>query len=443
LALALALALPLAGGCTRLFDTAGLDPLASAAGFCRAESDAHYQFKVRCEGWDPTHAVQRPAYWYAKECAPKGDAVEAGRMTYDRASAEACLAAYAVGGCPGVTYAEPRNTLEACALAIAPAVPEGGECITGADCVAPGSCASPDQTCPGHCVGAGALGATCDDFAQCGRGLWCDGTRTCAPRKGSGEPCATALECMENLTCDGVSCSYVAGEGESCATLVCDPFQPLYCDGAGATCLAIPVYGQPCGNGAICAQGYYCDPSNSRCYSRPTSPQLEGGFCGFEIPCASGLWCDDTLGVPVCKARRALGTSCANANECLQPGWCDMSGSPLAWTCTAPLVAGQPCSPEAGRPCSVGAWCHITAGIEGTCESERDLGEPCGQFGESGYSYADCSAGYCALANPGDLVGVCRELGAVGAHCTSPGECLSYDCDSATSACRQPCPIVF
>jgi hypothetical protein len=430
----LALAALLLAGCTKAFDTSRLDPLGSAEGYCQALYDAHYQFEVRCDGWDPAYALVRPKYWYQADCAPRASSVAAGRMTYDRASAEACLAAYAAAdGC-----AEPRWVLPACQAAVAAAVPPGGECTWTPDCLAPSTCYSADLTCPGHCTSAGAPGDPCDAGALgCGPGLFCDGTARCAPRRRSGEACAGG-DCLEGLSCDAGACSYVAGLGEPCGALPCDPTQDTYCD---VTCQRKPGPGEACGLGQVCAAGLYCRSADLRCQRPPTAPVALGQPCAPPAFCAFDAFCDGTLPTPACAARKAVGQPCQTSDECLRPAACDTSGAPLDWRCAAPRVAGSPCDLTT-RPCAQGAVCVVQAGDTGTCATAADFGQPCGQIGVGESTY--CGPGACVTAAPADPVGVCRPLADGGAPCRDDLECRSSSCDTQAGRCRAPgCPLPY
>jgi hypothetical protein len=429
-----ALLLALAGllsSCTKLFDTASLDPLSTAEGYCKASYDAHYAFSVRCEGYDPGWAAIRPRFWYEEACAPTGVSVAAGRMTYDRASGEACLAAYAAAA----SCEEPIATLPACALALQPAVTTGGACTRYGECLAALTCTSPDGTCPGHCAGFLALGERCDGgVLSCGPGLWCDGGGICAQRLSAGQLCASAL-CMENLYCDGTICSYVAGPGESCATTPCDASRNVYC--SAGTCRAVPAYGEPCGEGDRCATGLYCRKANNTCYTPPTVPVADGQPCVAPDFCGPYSFCDTSLPTALCAPRKPVDAVCRDGSECLQPAHCDLSGPPGSWRCKPPAVAGSTCEPGG---CATGTWCQVTSGTIGVCTVEADLGQPCGQIGIG--EGTGCVRGYCALANPTDLAGVCRREGEAGAPCTESYQCRSFNCDTAVGRCLAPtCPL--
>jgi len=430
--LAAALSLAVAG-CTRTLDTAKLDPLGKAEGFCQAKQDAHYQWNVRCSGYDPAYALIRPKYWYQAECAGQGQAVAGGRMTYDRAAAEACLAAYTRTD----TCDEPRWTMPECLAAIAPAVPPGGECLGDSDCLAPSGCYSADGTCPGRCTSVAALDAPCGGAVGCQPGLRCGPSSTCQPRKRSGEAC-TGADCLENLTCDAGFCSYVAGVGEPCGVLACDPSQGTYCNGS---CLPRPVQGEPCGPGQLCADGHYCSSVDSNCYRLPTAPVALGQPCAAPAFCAADAWCDTTLPTRICKARKAVGAPCQAADECLRPARCDTSGAPSEWRCAPPRVAGSACDLTT-RPCSNGSSCRITTGTTGVCVTEADFGQACGAIGIGDPTY--CGPGVCVGATPSDAVGICKPEGTGGAPCAQDQECASFSCDTVTGRCRpQPCPLYY
>lgn len=428
-----AAALSLAAGCTRTLDTARLDPLGTAAGFCRAQVDAHYQWSVRCAGYDPAYALIRPKYWYQAECDGRAAAVAAGRMTYDRAAGEACLVAYLRAD----TCDDPEWSVPACQAAVSAATLPGGECLGHSDCLAPSTCYSADGSCPGRCTSFAARGAACGGAVGCAPGLFCDGSSTCQPRKVSGEACSGG-DCLENLSCDAGSCSYVASLGEACGALPCDPTQGTYCDG---TCRLKPVQGEPCGPGQLCATGHYCSALDANCYLLPTAPVALGQPCAAPAFCAADAWCDATVPTPICKTRLGVGSPCLSDEACLRPASCDRSGAPTEWRCVAPRVAGSACD-LAGQACQSGSNCRVTAGTTGVCVTEADFGQACGQIGIG--EPTSCGPGACVGAAPGDAVGICRPEGLAGAPCAQDLECASGACDTAAGRCRpQACPLSY
>jgi hypothetical protein len=425
--LALALAAPLSG-CTKAFDTASLDPLGDAGTFCRARFAAHYLMRGRCEGGDLTQGAIRTEYWTHAECDGLAASVAAGRMTYDRPSAEACLAAYQPPSCsdPGNRQGSP------CVLAISPTVPEGGECARQAECLPPGTCRSPSGTCPGRCLGFAALGASCDALATCGPGLWCEAGQ-CAPSRGPGEPCDG--NCREGLTCLAGFCSSVAGPGESCAALTCDGLLPIYCEASSALCLPLPQTGEACGTGGQCRSGLSCDAGTSRCFVLPTLPSPDGGSCATPLFCGPTSYCDTTVPQPVCRPAKPLGAQCAQADACLRPASCDTSGAPSTWVCRAPRTAGSPCGPG---QCAPGLWCHVTSGATGVCRSEPDVGQPCGAIGVGDEAF--CGRGTCVAPTPGAASATCVGERLLGQPCASSDDCFSNHCDPASSTCAEACP---
>lgn len=105
---------------------------------------------------------------------------------------------------------------------------------------------------------------------------------------------------------------------------------------------------EPCTPGLACVAGQCDDPHKA-----------EGAACnGAGQPrqdCEPPLYCDGTTTPPTCRARLAIGESCANVGQCAPGGWCN--GDEI---CEASLEPGAQCLDA--RECSFGV-----CGPEGVC----------------------------------------------------------------------------
>ncbi|MBI5511925.1 MAG: hypothetical protein HY903_24475 [Deltaproteobacteria bacterium] len=138
------------------------------------------------------------------------------------------------------------------------AVPEGGECVLSADCIAGHYCAR------GVCApaGNGRNGEVCSSTAQCRSELYCafEGLGgTCRPggTKDLGDDCAASSDCVAAMVCDPLSnkcaVNWSAPAGNSCARdLDCVPDLGILCladtgttDPADRICTGTGPDGQP------------------------------------------------------------------------------------------------------------------------------------------------------------------------------------------------------
>jgi hypothetical protein len=140
----------------------------------------------------------------------------------------------------------------------------------------------------------GDAGATCDGQAlQCGTGLYCNNSATCAVLPAAGQPCTTNGLCAAPAACVGPTCEPPGATGSTCEVdFTCAA--GLGCGAASQTCGAVTwaSAGQPCGdlvrclvgdcNGGICstviADGQACTvgDTSSTC---DTFAQCQGGTC--------------------------------------------------------------------------------------------------------------------------------------------------------------------
>lgn len=233
-----------------------------------------------------------------------------------------------------------------------------------------------------------------------------------------GAACAAALP---SLTCSSVfpdgnwntpaSCNaalvgQVATSGtcyvsDDCANGWCTADLTATCPG---TCQAYAGLGASCGNGTTeCAPGLMCwsngDPATCR------TPAGLGAAC----PCQAGLWCDQQIPSPVCKAPKTSGTCSYQDGECAVGYQCFFDGT--SQHCAAIAGNGGSCT---ANPCGWGYAC-----ASGTCHPWATVGQSCVGASTGGA----CTGGYC------DGTNTCVAYKANGATCTSYNQCASGDCD--------------
>ncbi|MDC0746894.1 hypothetical protein [Polyangium mundeleinium] len=166
------------------------------------------------------------------------------------------------------------------------------ECMSNADCTAPGSfCDVPSQTCF-RCNDSQKNGDETD--TDCG-GQYC---AKCAP----GKACTKGGDCVSNFCVDGVCCN------SSCT----EPCKACNLIGSVGLCDAIPKYGEDLsyGNGETClhANNLACTGLGS-CESTLGSPCLVNGDCA-SIHCAD----PDENGQKTCV--KGPGDPCIQPVEC-------------------------------------------------------------------------------------------------------------------------------
>jgi hypothetical protein len=298
---------------------------------------------------------------YAAVAAAIQSEVDAGRVSYTRSQADACLAwmtsltcaqfeYYIVGNNGGL------NSNASCATALTGLVSNGAACTDDVDC--PNGYCALGATCPsgGTCTAFKASGAACQSDSECGTGKVCDwngaGYVCLTPSPASaGQPCTYGHPyCALGLYCDyaqstptctaklaaGATCTGSA-QGECAAGLACAA--DLKCRpyvGAGASCSV-----QVCGN------GFYCSSSTSRCVAMPvaggdcTDPNATSG--GSPPQCLDGSYCLGTT-TRTCES----GTVAAG-------GTCNPAGTTPSVLC-APPPYGESVSCMSGKCTVTDLW---------------------------------------------------------------------------------------
>jgi hypothetical protein len=189
--------------------------------------------------------------------------------------------------------------------------------------------------------GSKALGETCESSAECASRtdgeVDCDGLdNVCAvTRRGAaGDPCTSSCEEYGD---GGYICS-------SSANPALDPHESVQCFreegltcGPDLTCDALVPAGEPCTSDDQCVSAHYCASDGAE---RTCAPQLGmGGTCdAFTNACAEGNYCDSTNSM--CAPKKPAGQACTGFDEC--QGQCtdnlcvapsDLSGGFLALIC--------------------------------------------------------------------------------------------------------------
>jgi hypothetical protein len=256
--------------------------------------------------------------------------------------------------------------------------------------------AGPPAACNFH--GSLSGGSPCADALQCEGGR-CSGQQSftsegpqgpitcgaCVPLAAVGQVCNAAGCSTDTIcvtadtsaahpvyTCDAISLGTV---GTACDDLAAQCQTGLYCAAGTATCQALAVAGEPCGEGAPSYPGGCVAPLACGS-SRTCSSSGSGGPCFYDLDCAPGLGCipSGTSGICVAVSWVGPGKPCSGAARCLV-GSCNFGGlfpvsvapdGGLLWgTCPTVVPEGQSCTVSPGNgttTCDTFSQC-----FEGTC----------------------------------------------------------------------------
>jgi hypothetical protein len=248
-------------------------------------------------------------------------AVTAGKLRYDEAAAEDCIAAFHALSCD--TTRQTEDSLAACDVVFTGTLKEGEACgfdleCTSDRCVKPtcelacciGSC-GPDRpvprigepctfTCePGAYCGSGdtcrALlpeGAVCNDPSSCALGLYCANSGVCTAIPHLGEACELSICAEVNATCSRGVCVEMRLPGESCVDAGCSGFYECASDNV---CRDYPTLGMPCAT--RCAGNSWCDISpgaGGECALQ----KRDGSSCVYNDECESHYCRSNTCATP-------------------------------------------------------------------------------------------------------------------------------------------------
>jgi hypothetical protein len=364
--------------------------------FCDRAAQAYVDHLARCfpEVYDP----EGPFVGVNEEnCLGAREAIDEGRLSYDPASAAACVrAAEAETGC---NWDLQGFRSPACDDTFTALVPLGGEC------------------------GNGDARWTIIEGA-CAEG-WCN----------------------DRSTCPG-SCEAFVGVGEDCTTAQCE-WRTSTCDLDSLRCVALPVSGEACPDGA-CATGTRCEAGTCRDVADPadgcdadhlcaltamecvdevcTLLLPEGMSCEFDFQCSDPLACrdDDGDGATECLPRGGLDTACGAHTDCAIDLYCDS----LPDTCQPRPQLGGDCHSEA--PCVEGAWCRYRPEQPGICSLTGDRGDDCAEDGYPADDPLACAEGLLCMQDT-----TCQPPGSAGDPCnaTTPSCADDLVCDRATWTC--------
>lgn len=270
----------------------------------------------------------------------------AGRIAYDGAEAEKCLAYVAARGCERPESHEPDADelagRAACAAIFRGTLADGEACGHGLECGGEGGgCYQEfceDMCCPGTCQvpvwvplgGSCSLGGVCEtgtgctydeakfDYfcaplgqegdmcggggAECGEGLVCDYNKYQCVRLGKiGEPCSSFGDngCLPGGLCvdpdfDGSGrCEGYKALGEACGGYDCRDLDAA-CDSQAGKCVALPRAGEPCTGDFECAGSASCDFNAMTCVAaaKTGEPCGSDGMGGPTVECGGDLQCN-------------------------------------------------------------------------------------------------------------------------------------------------------
>jgi hypothetical protein len=313
-----------------------------------------YGVEARCESvnhMEERLSMRRLSGVGSDEAVPlayMAEAIEIGRIAYDREAAAACLAYVRAQTCereywhvfseeeeagraaceavfegrmgrngPCLSASECAETsicgfdpacVDACCVGACRALPApiavGEACNFNQACVADAYCAQdPDTFMPTVCTAAPTAGEQCPQGVCAGDAI-CDfdgNSQVCIAPRPPGSQCSFDQQCEQPANCTYVNgdfgtCTRPVGEGESCnddSGAGCLRFDN-WCDPGSNTCVALPGKGEPCA-GYQCAGDFFCSEAQGlRCV--PVADP--GERCGYSdinfdsIPCSGDNFCD-------------------------------------------------------------------------------------------------------------------------------------------------------
>ena len=269
--------------------------------------------------------------------------------------------------------------------------------------------------------GDDALGAPCDDDAECltGRCWGCPGI--CRATAAIGAACGGDAPCADS----GV-CALQAGGGFRCV-----PIAPRL---VGDACLGIcDLFTPPC---AACAVGSWCN-AGVCALALPL-----GATCTIQSdePCLAGLTCLDVVD-PICATPLPDGAPCG-LGDCLGgPRFC--VGSPVTGSSAyqTGICWHDPNSTPCGQgTCPVETYCTDASGA-GKCTKFAHLGEPCQwQFNTCLEGYCDGSLQICVPYQP------CPMASCAMAWCNPDGTCPAKRLDDPCQTdddCNAPYNVIL
>ncbi len=226
----------------------------------------------------------------------------------------------------------------------------------------------------------------------------------------SGQPCASSAECAPNLWCSSI------GATSDC-TGTCQQRLP-----PGAACSFPQECLQPATGWAEC---------RVTCHDvRYDAPAVLGQPCGFIdddgatrgrlVPCARGLWCAVSSGVPTCQPAAAANQPCAGA--CVDGQACVFNGTENRCTpFRLQTGEGAACTRD-DQPCDFTNLLQCVSDQDGGVSVCRRRIRGDGRVGASCDSIGDCRSGLSCVS------GSCSDGRSMRVPCSSPNECSSGAC---------------
>jgi hypothetical protein len=314
----------------------------SFAEFCSNAGTANLDVLATCLHANPEYLNSlADTFVLLDDCAALQKEIDAGRVSFDAASASACAAALGSSTCDQLATA---TLPAACESVLTGSVDAGGACYIDEDC-ANGWCNASASACPGTCQAFVQTGGSCavagDTRPLCAPGLDCNvATDTCQALSAANGPCP----CQDGLWCDTAggspgTCRAPQTSG-ACDDANFDQCALGYaCIGTPATCQSLVGLGGDCAASPeeLCGLGYVCDAGTNTCVSWPKV----GDACSDARPLCIGGYCD-LLGTQTCLAYKQVGEACTFPIDLLacEPGSsCDQATSrcvALAPICVAP-----------------------------------------------------------------------------------------------------------
>ena len=308
-------------------------------------------------------------------CSPGGDCVEC-NVDDDCFNGETCNVSDCIPpGCMDGTMNGGETGLDCggpCSQC-----PNGGGCLTAADCAS------------GFCNGTQC--APCNGTLDCAAATFCNAqTQVCDPDLGTGSACTASNQCVSGNCVDDFCCD-TACDG------TCEACSSAKSVGPDGTCSLIDVTANAdpdseCSNGS-CTTGD-CDPNAAQCELEAVGSTCDGDVCsGFQLTVSS---CDanggcqaNTAPCPngfVCQGNgSACRTTCSNSGQCQEAFFCSngqcMPDQALGASCFGDHQCQSGiCQTDDNRCCNTlcDNMCETCDNVTGTC-TPITVGDPDGE----------------------------------------------------------------
>lgn len=337
-------------------------PVFTAADFCEVFARTSCRWSVNCGQRTPAEEARCVAT--LRHLCPRP-------VRFDDTGARVCLLRLESARCGA------RE--ERCEDAWPAAVPDGGACVSDAECLAT-VCALDGGGC-GTCAPALKLGAPCDGLWPCDETTRCadgDGGVQCRPRLVDAANCVgLGDEACASGRCKLGKCASAAPGAQCSSSLSCPA--ALYCDPLRTSCRVPLQLGDTCDNQPAClASGGAC--LGGRCRAVAPFTLAEGSPCTQTLQCEWGLACDARASAPTCVRRIPYGADCVLESldvwdpRCPYLAMCHPATRVCADSATLCDYPGYcPTGPGPGETCKAGAVCR---GLS-ACADQLDGGFKC------------------------------------------------------------------